>query len=90
MECYLFILKVTRTPPDIKRKREKEELIKKGEEIAKLVLTPFGEQPVISFENIKLGQSAVRTLAIQNPTAKPIKVSTGNLGAFLLWQNPYI
>lgn len=66
---------MTRTPPDIKRKRQKEEVIKRDEEIAKLTLTPFGEQPVLLFENVRLGHSAVRKLAIQNPNCKPIKVS---------------
>ena len=74
---------MTRTPPDIKRKRQKEEVIRKDEEIAKLTLTPFGEQPVILFENVKLGHSAVRKLAIQNPNSKPIKVGQEKINALL-------
>ena len=69
-----IILQVTRTPPEIKRKREKEEALKRDEEIPTLILTPFAAQPVLIFENVKLGHSAVRKLAIQNPNSKPIKV----------------
>ena len=49
------------------------------EETAILVLVPFGHQPVIAFENIKLGHGAIRKLAIQNPSSKQIQVCIHNI-----------
>ena len=69
------MLKVSRTPPDVKKKRRKEEVMKTLEEIATLTLVPFAEQPIVSFENIKLGQATVRKLAIRNPSTKSIQVN---------------
>ena len=67
-------MQVSRTPPDIQKKRQREEARKCQEEIAVLTLVPFAEQPIVSFENIKLGQSSVRKLAIRNPSSKSIQV----------------
>lgn len=69
-----YVLQVSRTPPDIQKKRQREEARKCQEEIAVLTLVPFAEQPIVSFENIKLGQSSVRKLAIRNPSSKSIQV----------------
>lgn len=55
--------------------RRKEEMIKSQEEISILTLVPFAEQPIVSFENIKLGQTSVRKLAIRNPSSRPIQVT---------------
>ena len=55
--------------------RRKEEMIRSQEEISILTLVPFAEQPIVSFENIKLGQTSVRKLAIRNPSSRPIQVT---------------
>ena len=57
----------------------KEQTIRMEEETAILVLVPFGHQPVIAFENIKLGHGAIRKLAIQNPSSKQIQVCIHNI-----------
>ena len=69
----LLIFKVSRTPPDIKRKRQKEKNAKM-EEIVILQLAPFSAHAVVMFEDIKLGDSAVRKLAIRNPKSTQTKV----------------
>ena len=66
---------MTRTPPDVQKMRRKEAMIKSQEEISILTLVPFAEQPIVSFENIKLGQTSVRKLAIRNPSSRPIQVT---------------
>ena len=68
-----LIFKVSRTPPDIKRKRQKEKDAKM-EEIVILQLAPFSAHAVVMFEDIKLGDSAVRKLAIRNPKSTQTKV----------------
>ena len=78
-----ILLQVTRTPPEIKRKREKEEVLKRNEEIPTLILTPFAAQPVLIFEDVKIGHSAVRKLAIRNPNSKPTKVGDEKIYAYL-------
>ena len=64
---------MSRTPPDIKRKRQKEKDAKM-EEIVILQLAPFSAHAVVMFEDIKLGDSAVRKLAIRNPKSTQTKV----------------
>ncbi len=39
-----------------------------------LDLVPFGNVPHIPFENVKLGESAVRTVAFRNVSTKPLQV----------------
>merc|ERR1711997_828154 len=69
---------VSRTPPDIKRKRQKEKNAKM-EEIVILQLAPFSAHAVVMFEDIKLGDSAVRKLAIRNPKSTQTKVTLERL-----------
>ena len=45
-----------------------------SQEIAYLNLTPFTTIPRISFDNIKLGTSAVRQLVVRNPGTKELTV----------------
>ena len=68
-----LVFKVSRTPPDIKRKRQKEKNAKM-EEIVILQLAPFSAHAVVMFEDIKVGDSAVRKLAIRNPKSTQTKV----------------
>lgn len=63
-------LKVARTPPDEKLRRQKEEASKNEELPSRLILVPFAGQPLITFDNIKLGHAAVRKLAIENTNSK--------------------
>ena len=44
------------------------------EEIVILQLAPFSAHAVVMFEDIKVGDSAVRKLAIRNPKSTPTKV----------------
>ena len=49
-----------------------------------LILVPFGEQPFITFDNVKLGHVAVRKLVIQNPNTKE-HIQVCHFKGFLLW-----
>ena len=43
--------------------------------VSVLVLAPFNSFPKVSFDNVKLGSSAVRRVTVQNPTQKRVKVA---------------
>ena len=58
------------TPPEETRRRQREVALQNEVTPVILVLVPFAQQPLIEFDNIRLGQAAVRKLSIQNPDSK--------------------
>ncbi len=57
------------------RKKEKLEQARKEAEAEYLLeLIPFGNVPHIPFENVRLGDSAIRTVIVRNATNKPVQV----------------
>ncbi|KAJ3664959.1 hypothetical protein Zmor_000488 [Zophobas morio] len=58
------------------RQPEKKTVAKKPEvEPNVLILAPFSKNPKICFENVKVGQAAVETLIIKNPTNHKLEVT---------------
>ena len=51
-----------------------EEAKRAAEKEYVLNLVPFGNVPHIPFDNVKYGESAVRTLVVVNRTSKPVHV----------------
>lgn len=71
-------MQIRRTPPEekLRRKKEKLEEAKKAAEKEYILnLVPFGNVPHIPFDNIKYGETAVRTVVVVNRTSKPVHVS---------------
>ena len=73
--CYLFA-KITRTPPDEKRRRQANQIAEAEVQQAPAILQPcaFGPVPFLSYENIPLGRTVSRLLIIRNPSRKPLQV----------------
>ena len=74
----MSVFKIRRTPPDetrLKKQRKDEDDKRMAETEYSLDLVPFGSVAHIPFENIKYGDSAIRTVVIRNPTTKNVHAS---------------
>ena len=70
-----FFFQVSRTPPEETRRRQRALESRANDEVAgTLSLVPFCSFPRVSFDNVKLGKSAIRRIVMQNPGKKPLQV----------------
>ena len=75
-----FAFQIKSTPPDERRRREKAHQEKVNSELVILSLKAFNSIPKVSFDNVKLGKSLIRTLLVQNPSSKSsVRVTFGPL-----------
>ena len=62
------------TPPEEKRRRQRALEKAEAEEVYLLDLKPFCQVPNMEFNNVKLGDVAVRKLLVRNTSAKVMQV----------------
>ena len=62
------------TPPEEKRRRQRALEKAEAEEVYLLELKPFCQIPKMEFNNVKLGEAAVRKLLVRNATSRTMDV----------------
>ena len=62
------------TPPEEKRRRQRALEKAEAEEVYVLDLKPFCQIPKVEFNNVKLGDVAVRKLLVRNTSSKVMQV----------------